>query len=98
MTRCALEQYRWPGNVRELANVLERALILADGPRITLPDLPGLVAQYAPVATDDDLKCARLNFERAHIRHVIAKFGGDKTAAAHALGIDVSSLYRKLQE
>lgn len=93
----AMEHYRWPGNVRELANVLERALILSDGPRITLSDLPGLGMPTSP-ACRDELKVERLAFERSHIRRVLGKFNGDKSRAAEALGIDLSSLYRKLQE
>jgi DNA-binding NtrC family response regulator len=91
----ALEHYPWPGNVRELSNVLERALILNEGPRIGLQDLPGSL-KGALLGVDDDLKQARQAFERAHIRRVIEKHGGDKPRAAEALGIDLSSLYRKL--
>jgi DNA-binding NtrC family response regulator len=93
----ALELYRWPGNVRELANVLERALILSDGPRIQVAELPGVLVDATPPA-EDDLKLARKHFESAHVRRVIDKFGGDKQQAAKALGIDLSSLYRKLQD
>jgi DNA-binding NtrC family response regulator len=93
----ALERYSWPGNVRELANVLERALILTDSPRLHAADLPGFVAE-AMTQLPDDLKAARHAFEQAHIRRVIEKFAGDKRRAAEALGVDVSSLYRKLEE
>ncbi len=93
----ALEQYRWPGNVRELANVLERALILTDQARIGLEDLPGLLTA-GPICTDDDLKRARQSFERGHMLRVIEKCDGDKRRAAEAMGIDLSSLYRKLEE
>jgi DNA-binding NtrC family response regulator len=92
----ALEQYRWPGNVRELSNVLERALILNDGTRIGMADLPGFLSGNL-VSTEDDLKNARRLFERAHILRVIEKCSGDKRRAAAALGIDLSSLYRKLE-
>jgi DNA-binding NtrC family response regulator len=94
----ALESYSWPGNVRELANVLERALILAEGPRLGLLELPGMVqtaGDRAPYA--NDLKKAREAFELAHIRDVLDEFKGDKQKASDALGINISSLYRKLQ-
>jgi len=94
----ALEAYGWPGNVRELANVLERALILSDAPRVGLSDLPGVVADEPAVAASDSLKLARREFERRHIRRVIERHQGDKRLAAEALGIDLSSLYRKLDE
>ncbi len=93
----ALEQYRWPGNVRELANVLERALILTDGPRLGLSDLSA-VLRTTDLHTADDLRVARHAFERLHVMRVIAKYGDDKQKAADALGIDLSSLYRKMQE
>jgi DNA-binding NtrC family response regulator len=95
--RAALEQYRWPGNVRELANVLERALILNDGGTIQLADFPGFLVTSKP-SLEDDLKSARQAFERAHILRVLEKCTGDKRRAAELLGIDLSSLYRKLDE
>jgi transcriptional regulator with PAS, ATPase and Fis domain len=95
--RAALEQYRWPGNVRELANVLERALILNDGGTIQLADFPGFLVTSKP-SLEDDLKSARQAFERVHILRVLDKCTGDKRRAAELLGIDLSSLYRKLDE
>jgi two-component system response regulator HydG len=95
--RAALESYRWPGNVRELANVLERAMILNDGGLIRQGDLPGFLTELK-VSMEDDLKLARSAFERAHVRRVLDKCGGDKRRAAELLGIDLSSLYRKLEE
>jgi transcriptional regulator with PAS, ATPase and Fis domain len=95
--RAALQHYRWPGNVRELANVLERALILNEGPVLQIGDLPGFLSTLKPL-TGDDLKSARQDFERGHIRRVLEQCGGDKRRAAERLGIDLSSLYRKLEE
>jgi DNA-binding NtrC family response regulator len=95
--RAALEAYRWPGNVRELANVLERALILSESPAIRQSDLPGFLTD-SKLSLEDDLKTARSAFERAHVRRVLDKCGGDKRRAAELLGIDLSSLYRKLEE
>ncbi|MCW8139211.1 MAG: hypothetical protein KIT58_09950, partial [Planctomycetota bacterium] len=45
----------------------------------------------------EDLRAARAAFERAHIRRVLERHGGNKPRAAEALGIDLSSLYRKLE-
>jgi DNA-binding NtrC family response regulator len=95
--RAALESYRWPGNVRELANVLERAMILSDSTMIRQGDLPGFLTELK-ASMEDDLKTARGAFERAHVRRVLDKCGGDKRRAAELLGIDLSSLYRKLEE
>jgi len=91
-----LELYVWPGNVRELANVLERALILADGPRVTPSELPGVLREES-LRVEDDLRSARAVFEQAHVLRVLQKYDGDKPRAAEALGIDLSSLYRKLE-
>lgn len=94
---CALEGYDWPGNVREMSNVLERLLLLSEGPVIVAADLP-IAGIKGHQLNCDDLKTARQIFEREHILHVIAKFSGSKEQAAKALGIDLSSLYRKLRE
>jgi DNA-binding NtrC family response regulator len=92
-----LQQYAWPGNVRELANVLERAMILTEGSALELHDFPSFLNPPSR-AGEDDLKSARALFERAHVRRVIEKCAGDKRRAAELLGIDLSSLYRKLDE
>jgi len=93
----ALERYPWPGNVRELANVLERALILTDSLRVTLDELPAEITGDS-AGNEEDLRAARENFERAHVRRVVRHYGGDKKRAAEALGIDLATLYRKLEE
>lgn len=96
----ALLRYSWPGNVRELANVIERALILAEDGKLSLDDLPPEIALSTESTRPgpDDLRAARRAFERAHVAAVLRKHGGDKSAAARALGIDLSSLYRKLED
>jgi NtrC-family two-component system response regulator AlgB len=91
----ALLAYDWPGNVRELLNVLERAMLLADGDTITPDLLPEEVRACARVATpsapgDDSLEAA----ERRHIASVLARLP-TLDAAAKALGVDPSTLYRK---
>ena len=47
----ALQSYNWPGNVRELQNVIERAVLLGKGPRVTVVDLPGHISAGIPVAS-----------------------------------------------
>jgi NtrC-family two-component system response regulator AlgB len=91
----ALVAYAWPGNVRELCNVLERAVILASGPAITPDLLPEELRSAAPPPSkgdgaDDSLEAA----ERRHIAAVLAR-APTLDAAAKALGIDPSTLYRK---
>jgi DNA-binding NtrC family response regulator len=95
----ALQRYGWPGNVRELENALERAAILTKGSAITLEALPAritapapapLVSERAPVNPTLEL------VERAYILWVLQAEGGNKARAAEVLGIDPSTLYRKL--
>ncbi len=89
----------WKGNVRELGNALERAVILGDGPILTVDDFPAdLVSPVAGEITEtDDLRSALDRFERDHIRRVLDQVGGDKREAARRLGLGLSSLYRKLE-
>ncbi|RMH54658.1 MAG: sigma-54-dependent Fis family transcriptional regulator [Candidatus Hydrogenedentota bacterium] len=94
-----LQTYPWRGNVRELENVIERAVILSDGNRITVADLPAGFDSPEPVSEQElcDLRTAVMRFERDLILKTIRRMGGDKKAAAGALGIGLSSLYRKLE-
>lgn len=90
----------WKGNVRELDNLLERAMILGNGEWITLSDLPRREGHdHAPVPpVTDNLKDAVQAYERSHIENVLKKVANDKKSAAEALGMSLSSLYRKLDE
>jgi DNA-binding NtrC family response regulator len=96
----AMLSYDWPGNVRELENALERAAILTRNEVIDLAVLPSrvterrsepLVADRAPTA-NPTLEVV----EKAYILWVLQAEGGNKSRAAEALGIDPSTLYRKL--
>jgi transcriptional regulator with PAS, ATPase and Fis domain len=94
----ALSEAAWPGNVRELENAVEAALALAPGPRLRAADLPFVrrgsrTSQHAlPANLPLDLDA----YERAAVERAIAECGGDVSAAARALGIGRSTLYRKL--
>ena len=99
----ALVAYRWPGNVRELANVIERAKILADGPTITLRDLPMGVIQPSVLARPTE-SAPRANgtnlaeLERQHIQRILDAEAWNKARAARALGISRRRLYRLLEK
>jgi two-component system response regulator PilR (NtrC family) len=93
----ALLSHEWRGNVRELQNVIERAVIFAEGREIGVEDMP-----FAAGVNDDDasedLKESLRQFERQHIIYSLRRHGYDKAETARQLGIGISSLYRKLEE
>jgi DNA-binding NtrC family response regulator len=94
-----LQSYDWPGNVRELHNMVERALILIDGDRVTVDDLPSnlrhekagaieeLTARHPPLA----------ELERTYIARLLEEFDGHRARVAEVLGISERTLYRKLR-
>ena len=95
----AFQEYSWPGNVRELENALERAAILTRGNTIEVAALPERVTQREAqplVSTQTPANPTLETIERAYILWVLQSEGGNKTRAADVLGIDPSTLYRKL--
>jgi len=93
----ALLNHEWRGNVRELENVIERAVIFAEGRQIGVEDMPFAVEGINDDASED-LKEAVSQFERQHILYSLRRHNYDKAETAKFLGIGVSSLYRKLDE
>ncbi len=90
-----LMNYSWPGNLRELKNMLERAVILAQGKPLAPRHFPGLSG--APFTAMESVNLHNLDdIETAHILKTIREFNGDKYKSAAALGISLSTLYRKL--
>jgi transcriptional regulator with PAS, ATPase and Fis domain len=90
----------WKGNVRELDNVIEHTMILAEGERITLKDLPAAVvasSEGQPTFTFN-LRDALRQFEKQHIIRVLEQTNQDRKEAAKLLDISLSSLYRKIEE
>jgi two-component system response regulator HydG len=95
----ATQEYAWPGNVRELENALERAAILSTGSVIPVTALPERITQPRSeplVAARTPANPTLEAVERAYIMWVLQSEGGNKSRAAEALGIDPSTLYRKL--
>jgi two-component system response regulator PilR (NtrC family) len=90
----------WKGNIRELDNVIEHSMILGNGDWITPVDLPRSIANDGPTAASagDDLREASRAFEKGHIENVLRRSDRDKRKAAEALGLSLSSLYRKIEE
>jgi len=100
----ALQRYRWPGNVRELRNVIERALVLGDGPVLELDDLPPELVGAAtgpmgsPSVSGPSGVRTLAELEREAIAAALQATRGNKARAAALLGIDRTTLYRKLKD
>lgn len=94
----ALVEYDWPGNIRELENAIERAVILSDA-EIGLNDLPPKIAGSGVFETTGSTgsKPTLEEVEMQYIRQILDTVGDDKAQAANILGIDLSTLYRKLK-
>ncbi len=97
-----LMDYGWPGNVRELENVVERGVTLSRSEKIMSEDLPPAVQgsrgdrRVLDEAAERTLPLEAV--EKEYILKILEKMGGNKYQAAHALGIDRKTLYRKLGE
>ncbi len=96
----AFLKYNWPGNVRELENIIERAILLSRSNTITLDDFPSKITEYKgkAIVSDDQPETPTLeSIEKAYIYFVMSQSKGKKAKAAKVLGIDNSTLYRKLE-
>jgi two-component system response regulator PilR (NtrC family) len=100
----AMMQYQWRGEVRELENVVERAVIFCDKEYIGLEHLPEYfrqVSTHGGMITpggQQTLRDAVKAFERTYIEQVLVNHERNKEATAQALGVSLSSLYRKMEE
>jgi two-component system response regulator AtoC len=98
-----LVQYQWSGNVRELGNVIERAVVLMNGPVLLPEHLPVQLlsgpstCDMPDQASGYSLKTARQNLERELIRRALEKTGGNRTHAARLLEISHPSLLSKIK-
>lgn len=94
-----LEAYNWPGNVRELENTIERAILFNRSQEIEAADLPDCVTDPKPerMLTEESPQTPTLeSIEKAYIHFVMSQTNGHKADAAKILGIDTSTLYRKI--
>jgi two-component system response regulator AtoC len=95
-----LVKYHWPGNVRELENVIERAVLLNRSDTLEVSDFPEKLREPQPVTVvrEIDPPTPTLeSIEKAYIHFVMSQTKGKKAQAAEILGIDASTLYRKIQ-
>jgi DNA-binding NtrC family response regulator len=95
---CALEEHDWPGNVRELQHVIERAVVICDGPEMGVEHLPHQFAAWTDQAKgasfDDEVR----NFKRRLIVRTLSGCGNNKLQAARLLKIARSSIHRLIDE
>ncbi|MEO8763119.1 MAG: sigma-54 dependent transcriptional regulator [Ginsengibacter sp.] len=93
-----LQRHDWKGNIRELKNVIERAVILANGSELVIENLP-LDLQASNLNTQRTLSAFDLaGVEKLHIQRVLIHTRGNKTEAARLLNIGLTTLYRKIEE
>jgi DNA-binding NtrC family response regulator len=92
-----LARYPWPGNIRELRNVLERAILLADGKYLAPGDLR-FEARRRSAAPAGGPAMTLADVERRQIEHVLSEESGRVESAAKRLGISRSTLYNKIQK
>lgn len=93
-----LQQREWKGNIRELRNVIERAVILSDGPQLTVGDLPAEMQVAGGRSSGTPSSFDLASVEKQHIQHVLNHTRGNKTEAARLLNIGLTTLYRKIEE
>ncbi|MCE1236517.1 MAG: sigma 54-interacting transcriptional regulator [Hyphomicrobiales bacterium] len=91
-----LMRYDFPGNVRELCNIIERAVIISDGPILTEADFAGLTPSAASLAAERSLGEAVDDFERHFIRDALRATGGRVEDAARRLKLSRATLYKKI--
>ncbi len=96
---CALKRYGWPGNVRELQHVIERAVVICNGPEIGLQHLSKEVARNADEYSDSNsYEFEVRNFKRHLIEKRLKQAGNNKVQTARTLKISRSSLHRLIEE
>jgi len=100
-----LSDYSWPGNVRELENTIERAMVLASGPKLTVDDLPPHISDPIPIIDSPELPQDELSvkkhsaaLERRLIIRALERTRGNKTRAAELLELSSRALLYKIRD
>ena len=94
----AFESYDWPGNVRQIRNVLERAVILATGDKITLKEISeGLLSCKKKAANTNTLRTFK-ELETEILKNTLRTCKGNKSKASRILGISRKAMYNRLKE
>ncbi len=100
-----LRRHSWPGNLRELRNVIERAVVIAQGPLIAVEDLPRNLRRLAEAGkgalpetpSGADLKQELRDYEAQLITSALRRSGGERKAAAEILGLPLRTLSHKMK-
>ena len=101
INREALElliDYSWPGNVRELKNVIERSIVLAEGPILTVADFPEKFQKEESGKEVPRLKAYLGDYEKGLLLQIYNSHNKNKEETAKSLGIDLATLYRKFKK
>ena len=93
-----LKTHDWKGNIRELKNVIERSVIMANGPQLTIENLPLDLQNKNYLKQTDNLSLDLSTIEKIHIQRVLNYTKGNKVEAAKLLNIGLTTLYRKIEE
>jgi|SRR5579863_208857 len=93
-----LKMHDWKGNIRELKNVIERSVIMANGPLLTIENLPLDLQNKNYLKQINNLSMDLSTIEKIHIQRVLNYTKGNKAEAAKLLNIGLTTLYRKIEE
>ncbi|HEY2962327.1 MAG TPA: sigma-54 dependent transcriptional regulator [Pyrinomonadaceae bacterium] len=94
--RALLQAYDYPGNARELANIIERAVIVADGKHLEEKDLPASINAAVSARRQNEKPPSLAELEASYIAEMLAATKGNKTECARILGISRKNLYEKI--
>ncbi len=93
-TLAAMCEYPWPGNIRELSHAIERAMVLSDGDKLSQQQLLPMTNSSSPASTSDSLNLEAQ--EKDLVETALSRYDGNISAAAKALGITRTALYRRI--
>jgi two-component system response regulator AtoC len=93
-----LIDYSWPGNVRELKNVIERSIVLTEGPNLTAADFPEKFHKEESGKEVPRLKAYLGDYEKGLLLQIYSAHNNNKEETAKSLGIDLATLYRKFKK